>query len=36
MDSGALECIDVFNKKYPFPIMGNLYDSKSYNERLNM
>ena len=35
IDSGALECIDVFNNKYPIPIMGSLSDYKSYNERLS-
>lgn len=34
LDSGALECIDVFNNKCPIPIMGSLSDYKSYNERL--
>jgi len=24
MDSGALECIDAFNHKFPIPIMGYL------------
>ena len=35
MDIGALECIDVFNNKFPIPILGNLLDYKFYNERLN-
>ena len=34
LDSGALECIDVFNNRYPIPLMGNLSDYKSYNEHL--
>ena len=35
IDSGALECIDEINSKFPLPILGNLNDYKSYNERLN-
>ena len=35
MDSGALEYIDEINSKFPLPILGNLNDYKSYNERLN-
>jgi len=35
MDPGALECIDEINNKFPIPILGNLLDYKSYNERLN-
>jgi len=34
MDSGALEYIDEINSKFPLPILGNLNDYKSYNERL--
>jgi hypothetical protein len=35
VDSGALEYIDEFNSKFPIPLLGNLKDSKSYNERLS-
>ena len=35
MDSGALECIDELNNKFPIPILGNLLDYKSYNEGIN-
>jgi len=35
IDSGALEYIDEINSKFPLPILGNLNDYKSYNERLN-
>jgi hypothetical protein len=35
IDSGALEYIDKINSKFPLPILGNLNDYKSYNERLN-
>jgi hypothetical protein len=35
IDPGALECIDELNNKFPIPILGNLLDYKSYNERLN-
>jgi hypothetical protein len=35
MDRGALESIDEFNVKFPIPILGNLKDYKSYNDRIN-
>jgi hypothetical protein len=35
IDSEALEYIDEINMKFPLPILGNLKDYKSYNERLN-
>jgi hypothetical protein len=35
IDSGALEYLDEMNRKFPLPILGNLKDYKSSNERLN-
>ena len=34
LDPGALEYIDLFNQRFPFPILGSLSDYLSYNERL--
>jgi hypothetical protein len=36
IDPGALECIDELNNKFPIPILWNLEDYKSYNERQNI
>ena len=35
IDSEAFEYIDVLNCKFPFPILGNLKDYKTYNNRLH-